>query len=169
MMVPVVLIGMTLGWVSDRAQDIAHRLAHVLGLERFEDWFRRQHIWLPATIILFLCVIFLFFKKYEIGLLFHGHILKAVVFGLIFKVLWFGVMNYIIRIYAVRFLEIAWIARSYEYYKAKRDGVVAYLKSTAAYQVAKKVRTRIRALLKLRSVLAIAKRFLAKISRKKDR
>ncbi len=158
LLVLLVLLSMAIGWVSDRAHELFHYLILRCGLVRVEDWLKQRSIWFASLVFAFLAYGFVWFKTYEIGLFIDHHILKALSIGLLFKVTYLGMANYLIRIYAAQFLAIGWIKDLYDRYAWVRDRVVAYIKQTSAYRIAHAIRLRVVALIGRRSLWRAVKR-----------
>ncbi|MBI2030248.1 hypothetical protein HYT05_01355 [Candidatus Kaiserbacteria bacterium] len=162
LIVPLVLVGMAVGWLSDRAHEFFHFLVLKCGLAHFENWLKRRSIWFASVVFAVLLWGFVWFKTYEIALILNHHVVKALSLGLVFKVTYLGTANYLIRIYAERFLAIRWIKWLYDRYANVRDRIVGYIKQTAAYRIAHSIRLRLAALISRRSLWRAVKRRYAK-------
>ena len=167
LMVGVVLIGIALEWVLDTLNDVTKALIRVLGLKRVEDWMRKQALWFPLTLIALMCVGFVFFKIYELHLLMDKQIGLMLTLGLIFKVVYGTMINYLLHLYREQLLSISWIAKWYGRYARLRALITAYIKRQIWYERAVLVRARIialfkkfKALFKGRSVYRVAQRIL---------
>lgn len=139
-----------------------------LGLRRVEDWLRRQPLWFPLTLITFMFDGSLLFKIYSFHLLTHKHIVRAVSLGIIFKVVYVGILNYLLHLYKEQLLAIAWIARLYRKYEHMRAMVLSYIREQIWYKRALTIKTHIKETYKYirsrifnrRSVLKVAQRFM---------
>ena len=160
LMVGAVLTSIVLGWLFDQLNNAARALIRVFGLRRVEDWLRRQPLWFPLTLLALMLIGFVAFKAYELNLLFHGHISFALTLALIFKVVYVGILNYLLHLYAEHFLAIAWIARWYKRYEEARAHVLNWLHEQTWYKRARLIKMRITLALKRRSLLKIAQRIL---------
>ena len=162
LMVAFVLITSFLGWVSDKASGVVHAVIAHLGLVRVEDWLKRRSVWFAFSVVAVMLVGFLAFKSFQIQLLLDKHFVRALTYGLIFKVVYLGTLNYLLHIFGDQFLEIRWIWWCFEHYRALRRKVNIYLKRSALYRFAQRWKERIRALTRRRSLLGIARRFVQK-------
>ena len=162
LMVVFVLASSVLGWVLERASDAVHFLVRILGLSRVEDWLRRQHVWVAFAIMGVMVAIFVLFKSYELGLLVQKQFVRAFSYGLVFKVLWFGVVNYLLHMFGEQFLAFRIIRFGYDHYVRMRALVREYLERSAIYRKARQIKARILAFAKKRSILHVARRFMRK-------
>lgn len=120
LLVPVVLVIMAAEWISARAFTLFHSLVVFLRLKRFEDLLRRTPVWVSLPLFFLLCASWVPAKIYLLSLLLSGEYVKNVIFALLFKVFWFGGMNYLIRLFGEQYLSISVIARAYEKYLAAK-------------------------------------------------
>lgn len=155
----IVLLGMLLEWASHRASDIVRALVRLTGLTRVEDWLRRRSMWFALLLIVPTIILSALFKIYEINLVRHHQFLRAISYGLIFKVVGVGIMNYLLHLYSERLLQVRWIARWYGSYTYICSIVLEYLKQISVYQYALRIKRHIVSLARHRSVLATAQRF----------
>lgn len=160
LMVVFVLCSSVLGWVLERASDAVHFLVRILGLSRVEDWLRRQHVWIAFVIMAVMVAIFVAFKSFELHLLVQKQFIRAFSYGLLFKVVWFSIVNYLLHMFGEQFLTFRVIRWGYEKYVWMRALVRGYLERSAIYRKARQIKTRIRALMAKRSILHVAKRFM---------
>ena len=132
-MVGAVLVNMAFGWLLDRLHEATHALIQALGLSRLENWLRKQPLWFPIMLMVFMVAGFISFKIYEINLLLHKQIILAVLLDIIFKVVYLGIFNYLMHVYSEQFLTIEWIRKLYERYQAARTFVLNYIKQQVWY------------------------------------
>ena len=120
LLVPVVLLVMAVEWASVQAFALFHFLIVFLRLKRLEDLLRRTPVWVSLPLFLLLCASWVPAKIYLLSLLLAGEYVKNVIFALLFKVFWFGGMNYLIRLFGEQYLAIPLVARLYEKYIAAK-------------------------------------------------
>lgn len=153
-----ILATSAIGWVLECAHDLVHFCVKALGLSRVEDWLRRRSVWFAFVLVFLMTVVFLIFKKYELGLILHKHILLALSYGLIFKIVWMSIMNYLLHLFGDQLLGVRVIAWGHGHYVRAKTFALEYLRQSAIYRRASAIKRRVMILLRRRSLLRIAKR-----------
>ncbi len=162
LLVPIVILTSAAGWLLNGASALFHALVVFFGLRRVEDWLKRAPIWVPFVFVIAMVGLSLWFKIYELHLIAHKHFIEAISLGLLFKVLYFGTMNYILHLFGAQFLSIRWIAWCYGHYASLRKRMLAWLHDVAVYRGAVAIKRRVVAWMKVtkrRSALNVARRF----------
>lgn len=116
LLVSLVLVIMLVEWLSGHAYAAFHWLVAVLRLARIEEALKKVPVWASLIIFTLLLLTWVPAKFYVFQLLREKEFVKLLIFEVLFKVLWFGAVNYLLRLFGEQYLRVPFIARWYGKY-----------------------------------------------------
>lgn len=124
LLVPVVLLFMFVGWCSEQGYAVFHKLVVLLRLSKLEDALRKIPIWISLPVFGILLFTWVPAKLYLLKLFLAKKYFQDFFLGLVFKVFWFGSVNYLLRLYKDQFLELRMVAFLYDKYTGAKTYVL---------------------------------------------